>query len=58
MIGNTGDTADQQEGSRQDYLSLPYNDPKRKALRGLEAQYGAMILADNEAKEASGLISG
>jgi hypothetical protein len=59
MIGTKGEKADQQEGSRQDYLSLPYNDPKRKALRGLEARYGAMYLAEAEARDqAGGLING
>lgn len=57
MLG-TGRGSDQQEGSRQDYLSLPYNDPRRIALRGLEAQYGVMYLAEADARDAAGGLIG
>jgi hypothetical protein len=58
MLG-TGSGSDQQEGTRQDYLSLPYNDPRRKALRGSEAKFGALYLAEADARDAAGgLLSG
>src|SRR5947209_3841528 len=44
----------EKEAVRQAYLALPYNDPRRRAFRGLEAYYGDLYRAENAAKEAAG----
>lgn len=45
--------------NRAEYLTLPFNDPIRVAMRALEGALGAMYMEQNAAKaNAGGLLSG
>ncbi len=53
MLPERGDPHGSQ-GKRQDYLSLPYNSPIRRAFRGVEEQIGQLFFDQNARAEASG----